>query len=99
MKSWMCACLAVGLISSVSCGEDSPIESFDEASDCAAICDRYQECFDNDYDADECADRCEERADDPDHRNQEERCSDCIEDASCGGAAFGCATQCVGIVP
>ena len=100
MKSWMIACAAVGLMGFAGCSEDNnPIEQADEALDCNSICDRYQECFDEDYDTDKCADRCEERADDPDHRDQEERCSDCIDGASCGGAAFNCATECLGIVP
>ena len=100
MKAWLSACLAVSLIGSVSCSEDNdPIEQFDEAADCHDICDRYQECFDKDYDTDKCRNSCETRADDPDHRDQEERCSDCIDAASCTGAAFSCATDCLGVVP
>jgi hypothetical protein len=102
MKTWMIACLSVGLIgfAGASCdSEDNPIENADEAIDCGSICDRYKDCFDGDYDTDKCQDRCEERADDPDHKDQEEKCSDCIDDASCGGAAFNCADECLGIVP
>jgi len=102
MKSWVFACLAAGLIGFSSSGcdsEDNPIENADEAIDCNSICDRYKDCFDKSYDTDKCADRCESRADDPDHQDQEERCSDCIDDASCGGAAFSCADDCIGIVP
>ncbi|HKP57138.1 MAG TPA: hypothetical protein VJV78_10470 [Polyangiales bacterium] len=93
MKLWMCACLAIGLISSVSC------EDVDETLDCNSICHRYADCFDKSYDTDKCADRCETRAEDPDSHDQEERCSDCIDGASCGGAAFSCAPDCLGIVP
>lgn len=100
MKLWMSACLAVGLLGVTSCSEDNdPIEQFDEAADCGSICERYADCFDEDYDVDGCQDRCEERADDPDNRDQEERCAGCIEDASCGGAVFSCGDDCVGIVP
>jgi hypothetical protein len=100
MKSWMCACLAVGLLSGASCSKDNnPIEQLDEASDCKDICDRYKDCFDKGYDTDKCVDRCETRADESDHRDQEETCSNCIDDQSCGGAAFNCATECLGIVP
>jgi len=100
MKRWAVACLCVGLFGAVSCSEDNdPIEQIDEAMDCAEICDRYQECFDSDYDVDSCQDKCEERVDDPDNRDQEEACSECIDEASCTGAAFSCATDCLGIVP
>lgn len=101
MKVWMNACLIVGLLGvAVSCSEDNdPIEQADEALDCNDICDRYKDCFDDNYDVDKCEDRCTDRADDPDHRDQEERCSTCIEGASCGGAAFSCADDCLGIVP
>ena len=100
MKSWMCACLAASLLGIASCSEDNdPIEQADEASDCNDICEKYQECFDTDYNTDSCQDRCEARADDPDHRDQEERCSDCIDDLSCGDATFSCADDCLGIVP
>src|ERR1700755_3637174 len=102
MKSWMFACMTVGLISfaNVSCdSEDNPIEDIDEAKDCSDICDKYKECFDKDYDTDKCEDKCKDRADDPDHKDQEEKCSDCIDNASCGGAVFSCTDDCVGIVP
>jgi len=100
MKRWFLACLSVGLIGAASCSEDNdPIEQFDEASDCGAICERFQECFDENYDVDSCQDKCEERADDPDNRDQEDRCQNCIEEASCTGAAFSCIAECAGIVP
>ena len=101
MKYWMSACLIVGMLGvATSCREDNdPIEQLDEALDCSSICDRYKDCFDEDYDVDKCQVRCEDRADDPDHRNQEEKCSDCIDDNSCGGSVFSCADDCLGIVP
>ena len=100
MKTWMSACLAISLVGVVSCSEDNdPIEQFDEATDCSSICERYQECFDESYDVDECQDNCEARADDPDHRGQEDRCQECIEEASCTGAVFNCTDDCLGIVP
>ncbi|HET6340266.1 MAG TPA: hypothetical protein VFG30_43960 [Polyangiales bacterium] len=102
MKSWMFACMTVGLLgfANVSCdSEDNPIEDADEAIDCSDICGKYKDCFDSDYDTDKCESKCEDRADDPDHLDQEEKCSDCIDNASCGESVFSCATDCVGIVP
>jgi hypothetical protein len=100
MKRWVAACLFLGLFAAAGCSEDNdPIEQLDEASDCNEICETYQMCFDEDYDVDACQDECTDRADDPDHRDQEEECSNCIDEASCTGAAFSCATDCIGIVP
>jgi hypothetical protein len=100
MKYWLCAWLALGVFGTFSCSEDNdPIEQIDEASDCNDICDKYQECFDKSYDTDKCQSNCESRADDPDHRDQEDKCSDCIDNASCTGAVFSCTTDCLGIVP
>ena len=102
MKSWMSACLIAGMlgVGITSCSEDNdPIEQVDEALDCSNICDRYKDCFDDNYDVDKCEDRCQDRADDPDHRNQEEKCSDCLDGQSCGGSVFSCTDDCLGIVP
>jgi hypothetical protein len=102
MKSWVLACMAVSLLgfANASCSDDNnPIEQADEALDCSDICGRYKDCFDKNYNTDKCENNCEDRADDPDHKDQEERCSDCIDNASCGGAVFSCADDCLGIVP
>jgi hypothetical protein len=99
-KFWIGACLCVGLVAGYGCDdENNPVEAIDESIDCAAICDKYQECFDTDYDVDECEASCDARADDPDHLDQEQVCSDCIDDLSCGDATFSCTDDCVGIVP
>jgi hypothetical protein len=101
MQKWlMGACLCLGLAGSYGCdSEDNPIEDAQESVECTGICDKYQECFDSDYDTDKCEDNCKRRADDPDHLDQEERCSTCIDEKSCGDATFSCADDCIGIVP
>ena len=61
MKSWVFACLTVGLLGIVGAGcssEDNPIEKVDEALDCNDICDKYKQCFDKDYDVDKCQSNC-----------------------------------------
>ena len=97
MKRFFGACLCVGLLFGVAC-EDDPIETVDESMDCAEICDRYKECFDDNYDVDRCEDSCDSRADDPDHEDQEEACSNCIEGQSCT-SSFDCVDEFAGIVP
>lgn len=102
MKFWVFACMAVGLLAftNASCSdEDNPIVQAEQAIDCGSICDRYKECFDKNYDTDECQSNCDTRADEPNHKDQEERCSDCVDEASCGGAVFSCTDDCIGIVP
>jgi hypothetical protein len=102
MKSWVFACLTVGLLgfATASCSDDNnPIEEASEAIDCNSICDRFKDCFDKDYDTDNCESNCRKRADDPNHTDQEEKCSTCVDKASCGGAVFSCADDCAGIVP
>lgn len=67
--------------------------------DCRVICDRYKDCFDSDYDADSCFNRCDANASgDNATAERANECQACIEDRSCS-ESFGCATECVGIVP
>jgi hypothetical protein len=99
MKRWLCL-IGLGLgLCSAAVGCKDAVEDVDEKFDCSAICNKYKECFDKDYDVDKCRDHCEARADDPDSNDQEQTCSDCIGDMSCGGATFRCADDCIGIVP
>jgi hypothetical protein len=74
-------------------------EEAKEAYDCNRICDRYQECFDEDYDVSACTDECRERGDEEAFDDQAESCQNCIDDRSCAGATFACASECSGIVP
>lgn len=69
----------------------------DQAIDCNQICNRYKDCFDADYDVGACVDRCEPMLDEDPHAADD--CENCIDDRSCTGAAFNCATECGGIVP
>jgi hypothetical protein len=102
MKSWVSVCLTVGLLglASASCSDkNNPIVQANQALDCNSICDRYKDCFDKNYDTDKCQSDCDSRADEPDHKGQEEKCSNCISKASCTGAVFSCTPDCAGIVP
>lgn len=94
---WFCAVLSVGLMAATGCEDE--VEDIDESIDCSQICDKYQECFDDDYDVDACQERCEDRADEQASRDQEQACSECIDDMSCGGAFTSCTDDCIGIVP
>jgi hypothetical protein len=74
--------------------------SVDAAIDCGSICSRYKDCFATNYDVDKCSTRCKDTADkDRDYRDKADACHNCIEDRSCGGDAFSCATECLGVVP
>jgi hypothetical protein len=78
----------------------SACSSVEHAYDCNRICDRYQECFDNNYDSSSCQSKCRNHAsDDKTYAEHAENCQDCIEDRSCAGATFSCATECSDIVP
>jgi len=79
-----------------ACSED-PITAIDRATDCADICDKYQECADANYNVDACTDRCEDMANKEDTA-QIDRCSDCIDARSCTGSVFNCTTECAGII-
>jgi hypothetical protein len=67
---------------------------------CQSICGKYQECFNSEYDTQSCVNSCvEESREDEDYSRRVETCQVCIEDRACSESAFGCATDCVGIVP
>jgi hypothetical protein len=86
--------LGIALASTSSCS------SVEHAYDCNQICGRYQECFDASYDTGTCESRCRDHAsDDNDYGNHAESCQSCIDDRSCAGATFACASECAGIVP
>ncbi len=74
--------------------------AIDRAYDCNEICDKYRDCADANYDSSACASRCRDNAsDDEAFEDKADACQSCIDDRSCAGAAFGCGTECVGIVP
>lgn len=78
----------------------SSCSSAEHTYDCAKICNRYKDCFNSSYDVTECTNRCRNHADsDTAYADQAESCQRCIEDRSCTGATFSCATECVDIVP
>lgn len=78
-----------------ACGDE-----LDNVLDCSDVCNRYQECIDADYDVDSCVNECQADAgSSPDKEARLEKCDNCIEDRSCTGAAFACATECVGVIP
>lgn len=87
--------LALGVgVATPSCGEA------DKLFDCQSVCSRYQDCVDHKYDVGTCRSRCKDNADrDTDYKRKADECDACIQDRSCGSAAFSCATSCVGIVP
>lgn len=87
-------CVAFGITTSTGC------ESVDRIYDCADICDTYRDCVDANYDTVACATECRENADDSGaFADKADECQACIDDRSCTGAVFGCALECVGIVP
>jgi hypothetical protein len=97
--------LKLGLISTLAMALASAIaapgcDAADRAFDCNQICNKYKDCADASYDASACADRCRADAADSDaYQDKADACQACIDDRSCVGAAFGCATECAGIVP
>ncbi len=93
-KLWL---VPVGFLLAFSCDTADEIEA---EIDCQSICDRYAECFDDGYDVSACQDRCEDNIDTGDIEQRDvDECSDCIDDKSCTGAAFSCASECLSVVP
>lgn len=74
-------------------------EEIDILTDCQQICDKYEDCFDADYDVSQCRSRCDENADAEAFADKVDACETCLDDKSCAGSAFNCATECGGIVP
>ena len=90
----LCSMTLASLAASTGC------DSADRIYDCASICNAYKDCVDADYDVTACTSRCEDKADDSESfEDKADDCQECIDDRSCAGAIFGCATECVGIVP
>ncbi len=88
--------LVLGL-SAASCGDE--VDKIDNKITCSSVCNRYKDCFDSDYDVEQCTDTCEAEANNDNDKEQRlEDCDDCIDGESCSGAAFGCATECTGII-
>lgn len=91
---------ALGLVSFSVAACSEVVDEVTNTVSCADVCDRYSECFDKDYDVSACTDRCEDDADASEERETRlEACDDCMDDTSCSGAVFNCATECVGIIP
>jgi hypothetical protein len=78
---------------------DDAKDEIENTITCADVCERYQECVDADYDVAACTDRCEDDASSSETRESRlEECDACIEDRSCVGSAFACATECAGFI-
>lgn len=76
--------------------KNDPVHEIDMAVDCDNVCNRYRDCFNTSYNTDNCRSRCHEMVDrDPNAANA---CDSCLDAASCIGA-FGCASECQGILP
>lgn len=87
-------CVAFGISTSTGC------KSVERVYDCQQICTAYRDCVDANYDVSACARECRENADDSDaFADRADECQACIDDRSCVGAVFACATECIGIVP
>ncbi len=93
LKNLSLACLFLGSAFFAGAGCDEA----EQTIDCGKICNRYEECIEDDYDVSACTDRCDEMLDSDSDRADE--CEACIDDRSCTGAVFNCATECAGIVP
>ena len=75
-------------------------DEIDRITDCQDICSRYADCFDDSYDVEGCRNECKNEAADSENFDQRvDNCENCLDDRSCSSAAFGCATECAGIVP
>ena len=70
----------------------------DQAADCAAVCERYQTCFDDEYDVDACRSRCNDSSDDDAFRARVNECDACINERDCVETAFSCGAQCAGVI-
>lgn len=70
----------------------------DQAADCAAVCTRYQTCFDDEYDVAACKSRCNERSDDEDFRARTNECDACIDERDCIDTVFACGSECSAVI-
>lgn len=90
----LCSMMLAFAVTSTGC------DSADRVYDCASICSKYEECINDDYDVSACTSKCEDMADNNEaFEDKADDCQACIDDRSCAGAVFGCASECAGIVP
>jgi hypothetical protein len=89
---------AIAMIAALSGCSNGPIAEIDEEVDCANICDRYRDCYNASYDTAACRNRCQGVVDGGDSARAD-MCDACLDSSTCIGAAFGCATECQGILP
>ena len=75
-------------------------DSVDTAFDCESVCSRYRDCYDSNYNVGACRESCRSRAaNDPNVKGAADACEACIDNMSCAGATFNCASSCSNIVP
>lgn len=86
-------------LSTAACGNDDPLSEIDEAANCNSVCNRYRDCFDNNYDTETCYDECQAVVDGSGDPHAADNCESCIDDMSCAGGVFNCATECGALVP
>jgi hypothetical protein len=90
----LCSMTLVFAVTSAGC------DSVDRIYDCSSICNAYKDCVDDDYDVAACTSECRDNAAESEsYEDRADDCQECIDDRSCAGAVFGCAAECVGIVP
>ena len=89
--------LSLAPVALLGCGT---VDDISNSIDCHQVCQRYRDCFKSDYDVDGCTDKCENSAaNDSERERKLKMCDTCIDDRSCTSATFGCADDCLGIVP
>ena|SRR5689334_24390137 len=92
--AWLCLLSFASAVTSMGC------DSADRIYDCASICDAYRDCLDASYDVGACTSKCRDNASSSQSfADRADDCQKCIDDRSCAGAVFSCATDCAGIVP
>lgn len=76
-------------------------DEVDEAFDCAAFCNAYEDCVDSDTDIGECTRECQDIADESDEAaDQADECENCLDgDQTCASQIFGCTADCALFVP
>lgn len=87
-------------LSAAACGNDDPLSEIDEAANCNSVCNRYRDCFDSNYDTETCYDKCQVEVDRVGgNPRAADDCESCIDDMSCAGGVFNCASSCGALVP
>ncbi len=83
----------VPLISLLVFGATFGCDEVDEAFDCQAICNEYQDCYDASLNVDTCIDDCFDAIDaDASLDTDADQCRDCIENAACTDISSECPT-------